>query len=71
MTILSVARRKLDLLDSAVTLQDLRSPPGNRLEELSGDRLGQHSIRINAQYRLCFEWTTMGPSEVEIIDYHR
>ena len=58
------------MLDSAVTLQDLRVPPGNRLEMLSEDRVGQHSIRINDQYRICFEWTEAGPAEVEIIDYH-
>ncbi|MDE2803081.1 MAG: type II toxin-antitoxin system RelE/ParE family toxin [Chloroflexota bacterium] len=66
----NVAHRKLDQLDSAVTLQDLRVPPGNRLEGLSGDRTGQYSIRINAQYRICFEWTEVGPAAVEIIDYH-
>lgn len=65
-----VARRKLDLLDSVVVLGDLVSPPGNRLERLTGDRNGQHSIRINDQYRICFVWTDAGPDEVEIADYH-
>jgi proteic killer suppression protein len=64
------AKRKLDMLDSAVRLNDLRSPPGNRLEALAGNRKGQHSIRINAQRRLCFVWTEEGPTEVEIVDYH-
>jgi proteic killer suppression protein len=65
-----VAFRKLDQLDSAETLDDLRIPPGNRLEILKGNRQGQHSIRINDQYRICFVWTDTGPSNVEIIDYH-
>lgn len=63
------AERKLQILDSAVDLIDLGSPPGNKLEKLSGDRLGQHSIRINQQWRLCFVWTDY-PCDVEIIDYH-
>lgn len=67
----SVAARKLDLLDSAETQEDLRVPPCNRLEALAGDRQGQHGIRINEQYRICFRWTEEGPSEVEIVDYHR
>ncbi len=66
----SVALRKLDQLDVAVSLNDLRVPPGNRLEALSGDREGQHSIRINDQYRLCFVWTDDGVRDVEIADYH-
>lgn len=66
----SVAERKLLLLDAASTLAFLRSPPGNRLEALSGNRLGQHSIRINDQWRLCFVWGEQGASEVEIVDYH-
>ena len=66
----SVARRKLDLLDSAAALGDLRVPVGNRLERLSGDRRRQHSIRVNDQYRICFVWTDAGPDEVEITDYH-
>ncbi len=65
-----VASRKLDLLDSANFLEELRIPPGNRLEALRGDRIGQHSIRINAQYRICFVWGDNGPAEVEIVDYH-
>ncbi len=64
------AARKLDLLDSVTELQELRLPPGNRLEALSGDRKGQFSIRINDQYRICFIWTTKGPDQVEIVDYH-
>jgi proteic killer suppression protein len=66
----SVAFRKLDQLDSAVELVDLATPPGNHLEALAGDRKGQHSIRINDQYRICFIWTQSGPSDVEITDYH-
>lgn len=65
-----VAQRKLQMLEAAVELRDLRSPPGNRLEALSGDRAGQHSIRINDQWRVCFVWTTDGPKDVEIVDYH-
>ncbi|MFC5473317.1 type II toxin-antitoxin system RelE/ParE family toxin [Paraherbaspirillum soli] len=68
--IASVAERKLQQLDSAATLDFLRSPPGNRLEQLAGDRNGQHSIRINGQWRLCFVWTDEGPEQVEIVDYH-
>ena len=62
--------RKLAILDAATTLNDLRSPPGNRLEALSGNRAGQHSIRVNDQYRLCFVWTALGPANVECVDYH-
>jgi proteic killer suppression protein len=58
-------------LDAAQTLEFLRSPPGNRLEALKSDRKGQFSIRINGQYRLCFRWTNEGPTDVEIVDYHR
>jgi toxin HigB-1 len=65
-----IAERKLLLLDAAVVLADLRSPPGNRLEALVGDRKGQHSIRINDQFRVCFRWTEDGPEGVEIVDYH-
>jgi len=65
-----IAVRKLDQLDSADALEDLRVPPGNRLEALKGDRAGQYSIRINEQYRICFIWTEAGPEEVEITDYH-
>ena len=65
-----IAGRKLDLLDSAESLNDLRIPPGNRLEALTADREGRYSIRINDQYRICFTWTKDGPAEVEIVDYH-
>jgi proteic killer suppression protein len=65
-----IAVRKLDQLDSALSLDELRVPPANRLESLSGDRKGQCSIRINAQYRICFKWTESGPIDVEITDYH-
>ena len=64
------AQRKLDQLDSAEEFNDLRIPPGNRLEALRADRQGQHSIRINSQYRICFVWTDQGPEQVEIVDYH-
>ena len=64
------ARRKLIMLNNAQSLQDLRVPPGNRLEELHGDRRGQHSIRINDQWRVCFEWRERDAYEVEIVDYH-
>jgi toxin HigB-1 len=65
------ASRKLDLLDSVIALDELRVPPGNRLEGLKGDRKRQFSIRINDQYRICFVWTDAGPDEVEIVDYHK
>jgi len=65
-----VALRKLFMLDKAQTLNDLRIPPANRLEALKDDRKGQHSIRINDQWRICFAWTNNGPSAVEIVDYH-
>ncbi len=65
-----VAFRKLAILDAAACLNDLQVPPGNRLEPLRGNRHGQHSIRINDQFRLCFIWTEAGPEEVEIVDYH-
>lgn len=65
-----VAKRKLDMLDAAQKLSDLRSPPGNRLEALKGNRQGQWSIRINDQWRLCFVWSEQGPCDVEIVDYH-
>jgi len=65
-----IAARKLDQLDSVTVLQELRIPPGNRLEALSGERTGQYSIRINDQYRICFTWTEHGPDQVEIVDYH-
>ncbi len=66
----AVARRKLRQLEIAGALNDLRIPPGNRLELLKGDRVGQHSIRINDQFRICFRWTAAGPEDVEIVDYH-
>ena len=66
----SVARRKLDQLEAAIDLRDLASPPGNRLEALAHNRSGQHSIRVNDQWRVCFVWTTQGPKDVEIVDYH-
>ena len=65
-----VAVRKLDMIDSVVSLGDLRIPQGNRLEPLKGNRAGQHSIRINDQYRICFVWTETGPEQIEITDYH-
>jgi proteic killer suppression protein len=68
--LVKIARRKLRYLHAAVVLGDLRSPPGNRLEALAGDRKGQHSIRINDQFRVCFIWTVEGPTDVEIVDYH-
>lgn len=66
----SVALRKLDILHSAVVLNDLKAPPANHLEALKGNRKGQHSIRINSQFRLCFVWKDSGPEDVEIVDYH-
>jgi proteic killer suppression protein len=69
-TLWKVAARKLDLLDSVTTLQELKIPPGNQLESLSADRKGQYSIRLNDQYRICFLWTNLGPDAVEIVDYH-
>jgi proteic killer suppression protein len=65
-----VAERKLTQLAAAATLEFLKSPPGNHLEQLVGDREGQHSMRINKQWRVCFVWTADGPSDVEIVDYH-
>jgi len=66
----AVATRKLTQLDAAATLEFLKSPPGNHLEALKGDRKGQHSIRINDQWRICFRWTAAGPDDVEIVDNH-
>jgi toxin HigB-1 len=66
----AVVRRKLRQLEIAGRLEDLRVPPGNRLEALKGARDGQHSIRVNDQYRVCFRWTAAGPEDVEIVDYH-
>ena len=65
-----IALRKLFMLDNAQSLNDLRIPPANRLEALKNDRKGQHSIRINDQWRICFTWTKSGPNAVEIVDYH-
>jgi proteic killer suppression protein len=65
-----IATRKLDQLDSVTVLDELRVPPGNHLEALAGDRAGQHSIRVNDQYRICFVWTDSGPGQAEIVDYH-
>ena len=67
----SVASRKLDMINAAVDLEDLRIPPSNRLEALKGDLKGKHSIRINDQYRIVFRWTAKGAEEVEIMDYHK
>jgi proteic killer suppression protein len=66
----NVAQRKLQMLDDAMELRDLKAPPGNRLEALSGNRAGQHSIRVNDQWRVCFVWTDTGPKNLEIVDYH-
>jgi len=68
--LLRVARRKLTMLNAAAVLDDCRVPPGNRLEKLHGDRAGQYSIRVNDQYRICFRWTSGGPHDVELVDYH-
>jgi proteic killer suppression protein len=65
-----IANRKLLMVDAAETLNDLRVSPGNRLEQLRGERAGQHSIRINDQWRICFSWAAAGPTNVEITDYH-
>lgn len=69
-TLAKRTRTMLAALDAAVVVEDLRFPPGNPLEALKGDRAGQHSIRINGQWRICFVWTPSGPAEVEIVDYH-
>ena len=66
-----VAMRKLDMLNAATRLSDLGALPGNRLEPLAGNRQGQHSIRVNDRWRVCFVWTEFGPDRVEIVDYHR
>lgn len=68
--LLASSLRKLNILNAAEVLEDLRSPPGNHLEALKGGRKGQYSIRINQQYRICFIWTYAGPQNVEIVDYH-
>jgi len=69
-TLLRITSRKLDLLDSVQQLDELKVPPGNRLEKLSGNRRTEHSIRINEQYRICFMWGDVGPMNVEVTDYH-
>ena len=69
-TIQRVVLRKLELIHAAKDVEDLRIPPGNRLEQLSGDRRGQHSIRVNAQWRICFVWRDGGAEDVELVDYH-
>ena len=69
-TLWRIARRKLDQVNQAEALTDLKVPPRNKLEALRRDRKGQHSIRINDQFRICFRWTDRGPAEVEIVDYH-
>jgi len=69
-TLWKVASRKLDQIDSAKSIEDLRIPTSNKLESLKGDRFGQYSIRINEQYRICFEWKDSGPEKVDILDYH-
>jgi proteic killer suppression protein len=66
----AVAERKLSQLDAAQTLDFMKAPPGNHLEALKGDRKGQHSVRINDQWRICFVWTSTGPNDVEVVDYH-
>lgn len=66
----NIVRRKLDMIHYAHTLEDLKSPPGNRLEVLSGNLRGYHSIRINDQWRIIFKWTSAGPAEVQVCDYH-
>jgi toxin HigB-1 len=65
-----MAQRKLRQLNAAERLEDLRLPPGNRLEKLQGDRAGHYSIRVNDQFRICFRWTRAGPEDVELVDYH-
>ena len=64
-------RAVFSAMDAAMVLEDLRFPPGNHLEQLKGDRAGQHSIRVNDRWRICFVWTDRGPADVEIVDYHR
>lgn len=66
----AIVARKLDMLDYAALLSDLRSPPGNKLEALTRDRIGYHSIRVNDQWRIVFRWTERGPADVEVVDYH-
>lgn len=68
--VFNTAVRKVNMVNAALALEELRSPPGNQLEALRGNRSGQHSIRINGQWRICFIWTKAGPTDVEITDYH-
>jgi proteic killer suppression protein len=68
--LVSVARRKIMMIDAAPALESLKVPPGNKLHSLSDDRKGQHAIWINSQFRVCFRWTSAGPEDVEIVDYH-
>lgn len=68
--LVAVTRRRLRALDRAAQLAELRNPPGNGLEKLKGDRAGQHSVRVNDQFRICFRWTNDGPADVEFVDYH-
>lgn len=68
--LIRVTARKLAMLDAAAVLNELKAPPGNQLEALKDDRIGQHSIRVNDQFRLCFVWTQAGPTDVEFTDYH-
>ena len=65
-----VVQRKLAMLDAATVLEDLKFPPGNGLHALTGDRAGQHAIRVNDQFRICFVWTPSGPDRIEFVDYH-
>jgi proteic killer suppression protein len=69
--LIAAARRRLEQVDSVTSVDELRVPPGNQLELLMGDRFGQHSIRINRRFRICFTWGSSGPLDVEIVDYHR
>ncbi len=69
-SLIAVTRRKLVMLDAAQKLDDLRAPPANHLEALVGDRRGQHSIRVNDQFRICFRWTPAGPADLVFVDYH-
>ena len=69
-TVQRAALRKLEIINAAKDVDDLRIPPGNRLEQLSGDRRGQHSVRVNAQWRICFVWNDGGAEDVELVDYH-
>jgi proteic killer suppression protein len=68
--LIRITLRKLEMLNAATTLNELKAPPNNKLEALAGDRRSQHSIRVNDQFRLCFRWTVAGPADVEFVDYH-